>query len=256
VRTVVRLWIDTDVGDDPDDAIALLCAARCPTVDLVGVSTVDDDLDRRVREATALVEAPVCRGDDPGLAASIAEARADRLLAIGPLTNLARLLEAGAAVPPVTLMGGLLGSVRHWGFMMDVEHNFSRDPAAAAAVVSACHPVVVPLNVTLALRLDGDELASLLHAAPELEHGVRAFFDLQRDFGVPAEERSIVLHDPLAFLAVARPELVPLGELTVTVDGRGRLTEAAGGAAIRMPGRVDAKRCIDIVLGLVSRNVG
>ena len=35
----VRLWIDTDIGDNPDDAVALLCAAAHPDVELVGVST-------------------------------------------------------------------------------------------------------------------------------------------------------------------------------------------------------------------------
>ena len=64
----MRLWIDTDVGGDPDDAIALLCAAAHPAVDLVGVSTVDGDHERRVGVARSLVEAPVHRGDDPRLA--------------------------------------------------------------------------------------------------------------------------------------------------------------------------------------------
>jgi inosine-uridine nucleoside N-ribohydrolase len=54
----LRVWVDTDVGDDPDDAIALLCAVGHPGIDLVGVSTVDGDHDRRVRAARALVDAP------------------------------------------------------------------------------------------------------------------------------------------------------------------------------------------------------
>ena len=39
----MRLWIDTDVGTNPDDAVALLCALAHPEVDLVGVSTVGAD---------------------------------------------------------------------------------------------------------------------------------------------------------------------------------------------------------------------
>jgi len=50
----VRLWIDTDVGTNPDDAVALLCAAGHRDVDLVGVSTVDGDTEWRAEVARAL----------------------------------------------------------------------------------------------------------------------------------------------------------------------------------------------------------
>ena len=40
----MRLWVDTDIGDNPDDTIALWCAAHSPDVELVGVSTVDGDV--------------------------------------------------------------------------------------------------------------------------------------------------------------------------------------------------------------------
>ena len=69
----MRLWIDTDVGDDPDDAIALLCAAASPAVELVGVSTVDGDRDRRAALAHAIVDAPVFAGDVPELGAALAD---------------------------------------------------------------------------------------------------------------------------------------------------------------------------------------
>ena len=35
-----KVWIDTDIGSDIDDAVALLCAARHPEIEVVGVSTV------------------------------------------------------------------------------------------------------------------------------------------------------------------------------------------------------------------------
>ena len=37
---MLNVWIDTDIGDDIDDAVALLVAARHPQLRLVGVSTV------------------------------------------------------------------------------------------------------------------------------------------------------------------------------------------------------------------------
>jgi inosine-uridine nucleoside N-ribohydrolase len=252
----MRLWIDTDVGDDPDDAIALLCARAHPDVELVGVSTVDGDLERRVQLARDLVEAPVYRGDDPDLAARLPAAQPEALLAIGPLTNVAALVAAGAPLPRVTLMGGVLGAVRHWGFTLDVEHNFSRDPAAAARVVAACQPVVVPLNVTLLLRLQPEQLDRLLGAAPVLRPSVEAFLGLQRDLGVADDDRAVFLHDPLAFLTLLEPGLVHLDERRLAVDAAGRLLEAPAGAVAPVATSVAASAAIDRVLGLVAQAGG
>jgi inosine-uridine nucleoside N-ribohydrolase len=251
----MRLWIDTDVGDDPDDAIALLCARAHPDVDIVGVSTVDGDLERRVQLARSLVDAPVYRGDDRELAAAFAAARADALLAIGPLTNVAALA-ATITLPPVTIMGGVLGTVRHWGVDLEVEHNFSRDPTAAARVVADCDPFVVPLNVTVRLRLEPEQLARLLAAAPVLEPGVEAFLQLQRDVGLAVTDRAVLLHDPLAFLTLVETNLVQLEERRLTVDTAGRVMEAPTGAAARVVRSVDARAAIERVLGLVAQAGG
>jgi purine nucleosidase len=43
----VKLWIDTDLGTDVDDALALAYALRHPEIELVGVSTVFGDVDLR-----------------------------------------------------------------------------------------------------------------------------------------------------------------------------------------------------------------
>jgi inosine-uridine nucleoside N-ribohydrolase len=256
VRPVVRLWIDTDVGDDPDDAVALLCARGHPGVEIVGVSTVDGDHDRRVRAARALVDAPVYRGDDPGLAAAIAVAAPEALLAIGPLTNLGALLAAGATAPPVTLMGGLLGTVRHWGVELQVEHNFSRDPSAAERVLRQCAPLIVPLDVTVSMRLTEEQLGQLLALAPVLEPGVEAFLKLQRDFGLGNEERAVFLHDPLALLALVEPSLVRIEPLRLAVERGGRLVEAADGSSATVVRAVDSGHAIEDICGLIARSVG
>jgi inosine-uridine nucleoside N-ribohydrolase len=253
---VIRLWIDTDVGDDPDDAIALLCAVAHPDVELVGVSTVDSDLDRRVRAARALVDAPVYRGDDPGLGAALASAAPDALLAIGPLTNVAALTAARANLPAVTLMGGVLGAVRHWGIALEVEHNFSRDPAAAARVLQRCAPLIVPLDVTLSMRLTSEQLGRLVSAAPVLAPGVHAFLELQGDVGVAHEERAVFLHDPLALLTIVDPSLVRVEQLRLSIGPDGRLVEAVDGSVAKVVRAADAPRAIEDILGLVARSVG
>jgi inosine-uridine nucleoside N-ribohydrolase len=250
-----RLWIDTDVGDDPDDAIALLCAAAHPAIDLVGVSTVDGDHDRRVRVARALVEAPVYAGDDPGLADSFRAAAPDTVLAIGPLTNIAALL-TGGPIPPVTLMGGALAPVQHWGMTITTEHNFGRDPAAAAVVLEETDPLVVPLDVTASTCLAPDTLSRLVSAAPILRAPTEGFLALQRDFGVPADDQSICLHDPLALLAMVEPLLVRSETKSVRVERGGRVVEDPRGTPCRIVTEADAPRAIELVLGYVTRNMG
>jgi pyrimidine-specific ribonucleoside hydrolase len=252
---VPRLWIDTDVGDDPDDAIALLCAAGHPGIDLVGVSTVDGDHDRRVNLARALVDAPVYAGDDPGFPDALRTAAPDAVLAIGPLTNIAVLLRGGP-IPPLTLMGGALAPVQHWGLTMTTEHNFGRDPTAAATVIDQADPLVVPLDVTVSTCLDRDTLGRLVAVAPVLREPTEGFLELQRKFGVPAEERSLCLHDPLALLALVEPSIVRIETLTVRVERDGRVAHDPRGTPCRIVVEADAPRAIELVLGYVARDMG
>lgn len=59
----VRLWIDTDIGTDVDDALALALALRHPELELVGVSTVFGDVELRSR----MVEELLRLGDAEGV---------------------------------------------------------------------------------------------------------------------------------------------------------------------------------------------
>jgi purine nucleosidase len=50
-----RIWIDTDLGSDVDDAFALALALRHPELELAGVSTVFGDVELRARMAEELL---------------------------------------------------------------------------------------------------------------------------------------------------------------------------------------------------------
>ena len=52
----MRVWIDTDVGTDVDDALAVAFAIRHPELELVGASTVFGDVELRVAIVEALLE--------------------------------------------------------------------------------------------------------------------------------------------------------------------------------------------------------
>jgi purine nucleosidase len=51
----MRVWIDTDIGTDVDDALALAYALRHPGIELVGVSTVFGDVALRAQIVEALL---------------------------------------------------------------------------------------------------------------------------------------------------------------------------------------------------------
>jgi inosine-uridine nucleoside N-ribohydrolase len=242
----VRLWIDTDVGTNPDDAIALLLAVAHPRIELVGVSTVGVDASWRAEVAEQLL---VGAGADnvtvtPGLSApALADARPDALLAIGPLTNLARALPATAPPPPrLTIMGGALCPVRHRGVVREVESNFASDPSAAAAVLAGPGATLVPLDATAATVLDGDGLAALAAAAPALS----PMLDIW------VAENPVVLHDPAALLVAAGEPVARLEPKRLAVAEDGRLLEDPGGAEHQVVVDLDATAVRAAVLGYLA----
>ncbi|MFC7344204.1 nucleoside hydrolase [Saccharopolyspora griseoalba] len=154
-----------------------------------------------------------------------------RLLAIGPLTNLATALLLEPDLPElvehVTIMGG---AVRHPGNATPAaEANIHNDPEAARIVLRAGWPVtLVPLDATMG------ELITEQHQRRLAERGspttrftssvLEQYFDFyERDiFG----ERRAACHDPLAAaIAVGdvAPVLAPVVSTDVdTGDGPGR----------------------------------
>jgi purine nucleosidase len=227
----VRLWIDTDVGTNVDDAVALLAAVAHPAVELVGVSTVGSDPERRAAVAVGLLAAAgvdlgsvVVSGGAEETVAEVSAARADALLAIGPLTNVAAMTAAGVRPPEVTIMGGALRPVEHRGELRTVEHNFASDPAAAAAVLAVPGAVLVPLDATVATRLDDRLLARLVATAPVLEPMVQGWM---------AEWGEVVLHDPAALLVAAGDgtELGRFERRRLRVEADGRLIDGGPGAS-------------------------
>ena len=217
----MRLWIDTDAGDHPDDTIALWCAARAPDVDLVGVSTVDGDVNRRADFVRTLVPGVDVYAGPPGPASL---ASVDVLLGIGPWTNVARLAEAGALPPRVVLMGGVLGTVRHRGEMVSIEHNVGRDPASAALLLATTgNLIVVPLDATARLTVREHDEQALIDAIPPL---AKQLLEWRERVG---SEQPIVLHDPAALLVAIGERIARLESRRLEVQPDGVMTASVAG---------------------------
>ncbi len=172
------------------------------------------------------------------------------LIAVGPLTNLARLLdkdpEAAGLVAGVVVMGGAFGAHGHTGNVTPVaEANVANDPEAAEAVFTAPWPVtIVGLDVTQRAVMDGAYLDRLrddggadgrfLH---EVSRSYRAFHARSRRLD------GIFAHDSLAVAYAVRPDLFTLrrGPVRVVCGGlaSGQTIQRPEGAAFP-PGAWDA----------------
>ncbi|MBF4571725.1 nucleoside hydrolase [Herbiconiux sp. VKM Ac-1786] len=153
-----------------------------------------------------------------------------RILAVGPLTNLAEALRREPSLPSliaeVTVMGG--AALVPGNISPVTEANIGNDPEAAQAVLSAPWPVtLVPLDVTLAHPLDEAGRHRLLDSGRPLGRALGEMLDFYFDFNSTFYgERRSALHDPLA-AAIAtgtvRPTVAPRVHVEVdTTDGPGR----------------------------------
>ncbi|MEJ7838445.1 MAG: nucleoside hydrolase [Thermomicrobiales bacterium] len=147
------------------------------------------------------------------------------LLAVGPLTNIAVALvrepALASSLKRLVIMGGRLGIPA--GTRGMAEHNIKCDPESAHNVLSSGAPIeLVPLDVTLRaiVRQDGVEK---LHDRKSPYHSALAT-QLALYPGFIERGGETFLHDPLAALAVVRPDLLTWTELPVAVALHGSAT--------------------------------
>lgn len=256
--TPTAFTLDTDIGTDVDDLLAIAMILGSSELDLEAVCTVYGDVHLRAQIVAAVFATvgrpapPIALGERetrsgrevwwPGhegetiadLTAhtyaadrdGVAElAAAATIAAIGPLTDIAAAVETdGHGIRRIVMMGGEFTA----GV---VEHNIRCDVAAADAVFRSGVPTLaVGLEQTERIRLTHAELDRIADAGPlgaMIGAEMRRFWSFaEQDYNVP--------HDPIAVLTLARPDLfeVAHGEITVQADGadagRTRFTPGAG----------------------------
>ncbi|MEW1921878.1 nucleoside hydrolase [Pseudarthrobacter oxydans] len=153
-----------------------------------------------------------------------------RVVAIGPLTNIAEALRLEPALPSlvesVTVMGG--AALAPGNITPVAEANIWHDPEAAALVLAADWDVtLVPLDVTMASVLEESHRQTLLSSPGAVPRALGEMLGYYFRFyeGIYGRPCS-AMHDPLAAaLAVGavRPALAPVVRAAVdTSDGPGR----------------------------------
>jgi len=161
------------------------------------------------------------------------------LVAVGPLTNLARALELAPAlvgqIKSVVVMGGAFGENGHRGNVSPVaEANIAADPHAADHVFSAAWPVtIVGLDVTHEVLLDTAWLDALGRDGGAEGGFIRAITHCYEDFYRPQTGGGIYSHDASAVACALDPTAFVLrrGPVRVVTDGI-----AAGQTIQQLPG--------------------
>ena len=183
----------------------------------------DDGIGNTGRTAPAWTPSPLSATDL--LADSIVRFPGElTLVTLGPLTNIARLVEDHPDVIPLVdqlvVMGG---TVTFQGNALPVgEANIAHDPAAAAVVATAAWarpPLLVPLDATLRATLGPAEYAALERrttaAAQDLADPLAFYRALGGTFSPEGESPC---HDLTAMVVALEPELVDAPVLPLGVD--------------------------------------
>jgi purine nucleosidase len=239
MRSVI---FDTDIGTDVDDILALVLLAKAPELDLLGVTTVygDTNLRAKIARRTAQMlgrdDLKIFPGESrprsgrqvhwaghegegipnldaveikhgqsgPAYIGETAEALNGELevIATGPLTNIARAITeapaSSAKINHLYVMG-----CAFW--RPGAEHNIKCDAEAARIVFASGIPMtVISLDLTTRVWLGRDELPQIAALpnglGPMLENQLIRWWEYRHGEGSSP-------HDPLAALAMVRPDL-------------------------------------------------
>jgi len=263
------ILIDTDIGGDVDDALALALALCTPKLNVIGISLVyidntwRHDFVDKMLDVFERRDIPVVKGAEKPLIGKWAndgvpwtprESSANKaaefiikscdenpdlvIVPIGPLTNIAAAIATAPRIAKnrkIVLMGGTLNQARS-------EWNILCDPEAAAIVLeSGADITMVGLNVTEPCQLTSQEVESFANAGTKAKclHGMMKKFIKDFNF-LP------VPHDPLAVSVLIWDDLLVFErkKLAVELSGahsRGQIIETSSGAEVKIATDVNAQ---------------
>lgn len=253
--------IDTDIGGDLDDVLALAFAARSPELELVGVTTVAEDADKKARLAKYLLrllgrgEVPVYEGmssmlvskfDTRGLSNNhYSESMANEtyetdmhavefmaqqialrpgmltLICIGNLTNIAVLLRKYPQCAAQLKQIVLMGG-DYYGYRS--EWNIYGDPEAAKIVFESGVPLkAIGLDVTLQCQIPCDRFAGEEIGSTPLGALLQKWVV---NFREAFQTDLVTLHDPLTVCAVLSgyEHILSFKEEQVYIETQGKYT--------------------------------
>ncbi|MFD3262260.1 nucleoside hydrolase [Paenibacillus lentus] len=250
-----RIVIDTDIGDDIDDALAIVLALNSPELEVIGLTTVYKNTSLRTKLALQLLKAygrldiPVATGigrpmisetDTESIPCQWAEeyqaidlnceqhavdflidqVRRDpdvTILAIGPLTNVAcAMMKAPEVMRQANIV--LMGGM-HSAFYP--EWNIVCDPEAAQIVFnSASQLTMIGLDVTLKCRLTQSDVDRIKLAGKSETDFLSRLLSQWMD----SSKHLPILHDPLTVAYLSHPDLLEFAPKKISVECKGEFT--------------------------------
>jgi inosine-uridine nucleoside N-ribohydrolase len=252
--------LDTDIGDDIDDAFALSLALRSPEIHLLGVSTAFGDTELRARLLDRYLGAvgrntlPVSAGGTTpannvftqsayahhaperkhadGVAFLLNQIRTNpgqiTLIAIGPLFNVKAAIEKDPAtfkkLKRVVIMGGSIDRGYDSGTDSkrppDAEWNIQCDPAGLRALLASGVPVYIMPLDSTQVRLSQHDLEKVLAHGSPVTDQLALLYH-QWVWGNGVQWTTPTLFDPVAVAYSIRPDLCPTTPLRIEVDDKG-----------------------------------
>ena len=252
-----KVIIDTDIGGDIDDALAVALALNSPELDVIGITTVFENTLLRAKLAKKLLQVfnrsdiPVIKGVEkpiindwdrsliPPQVRAVREeievneninavdfivekimnsAEPVTLITIGPLTNIAGAIIKEPGLKDKTRIY-MMGGMYSQAFP---EWNIYCDPEAGRVVFdSGISITMVGLDVTLKCKLDKKSLDKIFNFNSERTNFLS---ELIRIWQEGDESRFPILHDPLAVAALINPSLVRRENMHIKVETRGEFT--------------------------------
>lgn len=185
--------------------------------------------------------------DAASAAASTSPVQKVTIVAIGPLTNIARLLvahpECSELVGQIVLMGGC------FGFDDLVDTNFAVDPEAARIVFDSAIPLtIVPLDTTRTTHMSLERWHRMLDACVEEEMVVALRRWINPWLAFSQQTRPVDgmwVHDLVTLFALTNPELVTMEDAPCLVNEAGKLRRSSNGRPLKVVTAVDNEGLLD-----------
>ncbi len=279
--------LDTDIGDDIDDAFALGLVLKSPELKLLGVTTEFGNTELRARLVDRYLKA-VGRSDIP-VAAGVAtktnnvmtqriyaEGAPDRkhadgvafilqqirahpgqitLIGIGPLFNVQAAIARDPAtfkkLKRVVLMGGSV--YRGYGGSNappQPEWNILNDPDGLKALLASGVPVfMMPLDSTQVPLVQKLQAALFSHGSALTDQLTL----LYHEWSGTGEWKTPTLYDPVAVTYAMRPDLCRATPLRIEVDAKGNTRPVAGAANAQVCLKSDEQGFLAFLMGRLPK---
>jgi inosine-uridine nucleoside N-ribohydrolase len=283
--------LDTDIGDDIDDAFALALVLKSPEVKLLGITTEFGDTELRARlvdrylKAVGRTDIPVAAGkptphSNVFTQAAYAEQEPDRkhpdgvgflldqirkhpgqvtVIAIGPLVNVGAAIERDPAtfrkVKRVVMMGGsVYRGYDHNGqtnSQPDAEWNIARDPEGAKALLASGVPIYMMPLDSTQIHLEEPQREQMFGFGSPLTDQLTLLY---HQWAAHNEGHSATptLFDPVAATYAVRPELCPATPMSLEVDEKGFTRPASGNPNVQVCLKSDEKGFLGFLLGRIA----